>query len=498
MRPATPLRQLFILALPVAFTLLLLAPAAAQEAAAPAAEVAPQLITDFDRVDAPVSPGGQLRLAEENAGGNTFARVTAPAGRPLRGQLVFSLRDDIRPGASGGFSFRVRAVGGRADARLLALDAGGRPILQRRLDLGPSDELQTVTVPWTRWRWGDDTGGSPAEVRRIGLRFEAPGGELHLDDLALTPPAAGGAGKEWLRHIAFGGRDARMAEADGLLVITDAVGGGEELTDADLTAILGRMRAARSFVRRLFADQVRPVEGASPAALIIFRRQEDFAAFFEALGNEWNVRIAPPSGGGLTVGNLAATTFDPKQGADRPVFLHESVHAVLGNDLRLLSGHDRHSWLHEGLASYVQLCLYPRSVDRRQLAGNFRKPIAPDGSGFFKPLGQVLGRRVPPRQYAQVGTLVAYLVDQKPQWLPIVARSLAAGGTAEEAFRACGTTPAEVQDAWMKWGADKVGEAGDAGAMLPVPPEFSQRPLAPAQPAPAQSRAALPPVLRHR
>jgi hypothetical protein len=468
MRPGNLLRYFLSAALFVAMVRCPLARAAQEPAGR-----GNQVVVDFDRVDAAASLSGQIQLAEAQADGNAFGRVSPRGGGPLRGQLVFTLPADLRPGDSGGFSLRVRAVGGAADARLVALDARKQVILQRRLDVAPSDELQVVTVPWTRWRWGDDVAGGPGEVRSIGLRFNAPGGEIHVDDLAFTAPAVPDAGKEWLRRVAFGGRDVRMAEADGLLVATDAVGGDAELTDADLAAILGRMRRARTLVRRLFADAVRPVETATPSSLLIFRRQADYVAFFESLGKEWNVQISPPTGGGLTVGNLAATTFDPKQGADRPVFLHESVHAIFATDVRLLSGHDRHSWLHEGLGSYVQLCLYPRSIDRRALAAQFRRPISADGKSFFKPLAQVLGRRVSPPQYAQVGTLVAYLVDQKPQWLPKVAASLAGGGTADDAFRACGVTLAELQDAWWEWGAEKTAGRGDAGALLPLPQEFS-------------------------
>ena len=114
-------------------------------------------------------------------------------------------------------------------------------------------------------------------------------------------------------------------------------------------------------------------------------------------------------------------------------------------------------------------------------ADNFRKPIPADGSGFFKPLNQVLAGRLATRQYAQVGTLVAYVVDQKPQWLPVVAETSSAGGDAETAFKKCGTTLPELQDAWMKWGAEKVGEVGDAGALLPVPPEFATPAASPAE-----------------
>jgi hypothetical protein len=470
MRSDTPDRNVLRLPLwAVSFALVLCPPAPAQEAAAPAAQV----ICDFDRVEAPVSLTGRLRLAETTAGGNAFVRVTAPDGESPRGQILYFLPDVARPGQSGGFSFRVRSVGGAADVRLIAADARGRVLLQRRLKVEAADTLQTVTFPWTQWRWGDDACGPPAEVRRIGLRFVSDGTELQLDDLALAAPVPGGGGREWLRKVAFGGRDVRMAEGDGVLVATDAVEGDAQLTDADLTRVLGRMRAARKLVRRLFGDAVRPIGGATPPALLIFRHPADFPGFWDAAGTEWNVKITPPAAGGYSVQNIATSTFDPRQGADRPVFLHEGLHAVFAEDVRLFAGHDRHSWLHEGLGTYVQLSVYPRSIDRRALAENFRRPIAADGSGFFKPLDRLLAGRVGTRQYAQLGTLVAYLIDQKPQWLPVIARTLGDGGTAEQAFQQCGTTLPELQDAWMKWGAEKVGADGDAGAMLTLPEEFA-------------------------
>jgi hypothetical protein len=440
---------------------------------------APQVSADFDTLRPPVSVSGALRIADSTADGNAFVRATAPGNGRL-GEVTYVLPPGLRPERFGGFSFRARAVGRVAGVRLIARNEHGRVILQRRLELEPADAFSNVNVPWTQWWWAGDFGGAPSEVRKIGLRLDADGpAELDFDDLALPPAGAGRDGREWLRRVAFGGRDVRMAEADGLLVASDAVVGGEQLTDADLAQILRRMRAARAMVRRLFGDAVRPIDGPTPPALLIFRRHADYLRCFEFIGSEWNVVIKPPASGGYTVQNIAATTFDPEQGASRPVFLHESIHAVLANDVRLLASNDRHTWLHEGFASYLQMCLYPQSVDRRALAANFRKPIPADGSGFFKPLNQVLGGRLPTRQYAQVGTLVAYVVDQKPQWLPVIAEALSAGGDAEMAFGKCGTTLPELQGAWTKWGGEKVGRGGDAGVLLAVPPEFAARDAAP-------------------
>ena len=440
--------------------------------------LADQVITDFDKVKTGVSPGAGVSLADvKGDDGDTFLRVTAVGGGPAKGTAAFVLPAGVKPGESAGFAVQVRAKGAGAPAsiRWLALDESGRVILQRRYEVPAGDKFQDVSLPWTQWRWGDTAGGGPGEIRRVGFRVEEPADELHLDDLRLLGAGAnadanpGAAPKDWLRRVAFGDRDVRMAEGDGLLVATDAP---DQLADADLATILGRMRSVRAMVRRLFGDAVRPVVGSTPPSLLVFRQHNDFVRFFEAVGREWNVRVVPPMGGGMTLQNVAASVLDPKQGADRPVYLHESVHAVLANDVRLLTGNDHHSWLHEGLAGYVQLCVYPKSIDRKQLASNFSAPIKPDGSGFFKPLDGLLRKRVNTRQYAEVATLVAYLVQEKPQWLPIVAKELPDGRTAEQALRKCGTTVADLQAAWLKWGEAKVKDGGDASPILQLPPEF--------------------------
>ena len=70
----------------------------------------------------------------------------------------------------------------------------------------------------------------------------------------------------------------------------------------------------------------------------------------------------------MTIQNIASSVADPKQGAGRPVFVHESVHAVLANDVRLLAQRRPTLLAAGGLASYVQACVHPKSLDVNQLA----------------------------------------------------------------------------------------------------------------------------------
>jgi len=446
------------------------------------ATVPPRVLADYMIADAdtaqPAMNVGPVRVRIRKPDGDP-ATDSCYRISPLKaggsGTLVFVLPGDVDPSKFTGVaaSIRAAAVDDAANAarvarvRLVGLDQNNRIVLQRSLDLEPAAPENEVSLPWTKWRWGEPTFGGPSEVRKIGLRVEAvaPDQEVELDDLRFTEPAEGkdppAAGKQWLRRLAFEGRDVRMAEADGLLVATDAT---EGLTDADLLKILGRMRQARALVRRVFGDAVRPIDGAYPPALLIFREDEDHVGFFRRLGEEWNVGIAPPTNDGVTVHDIATGTFDPKQGANRPSYAHEAVHAVIGRDVRVAVGRNDTSWLHEGFASYVQLCVHPTSITRNPFPAEFARPIAADGSTFFKPLSQLLPSRVSTRNYAQLASVVAFLVEEKPQWLPVIARELAAGHDAEKALAACGSSVAELEKAWLAWGRVKFPRPDKAGA----------------------------------
>ena len=460
----------------------LLACFAAGPTAAPAR--ADRVIADADAVRPPLGRGNvTVRVGRSDDAAEPdrcyHISVNRAAGQ-TRGAVLFHLSEGLDPSKYSGVAVRLRAVAGPGGntlpvrVRLLGFDAGTRIVLQRRLDLEPGEAARDVSLPWTHWRWGEFRAGGPAELRRIGLRLEepAPGQQVELDDLRFTDypqgadPAAAGA--DWLRRLAFGNRDVRMAQADGLLVATDAT---EELTDADLAQILARMRRVRALVRRLFGDAVRPIQGPHPPALLIFRQRAEYRALCPRLGEAWGDPMPPPVTSGLTFQNISALPFDRRYGADRGLYTHETAHAVLANDVRLGNVSQRYDWLHEGVATYVQWLVHPRPPTRTPLPAAFARPIPPDGSGYFKPLESLMTGIVPRQSFMQLATVVAYLVEEKPDWLPVIARELVAGRTTPQALAACGTSVAELEKAWMAWGKEKFPlRQADNGAEAGKPP----------------------------
>ena len=439
--------------------------------AEPAAAPAGKVVADFERVRATTRTAGNVQSAEvpSGDGGNHFLRLTTVDNvAPLDGRVLFTLPQDLSAGDFAGVAVRIQSVGDKpATLRWLGVDAANRVVFQRKAEVAPGDDFRDVVLPWTHWRWGESFGGSPSDIRRLGFRVEG-GAELRVDDLRLIMPGETESPKDWLLRVAFARRPTRRAEADGLLVATDAV---DQLTDADLARLLSRLRVLRGAVRRLFGEAVHPVDGPTPPSLLIFSRHGSFLRFFEDAGREWNVRIIPLPLPGRTVQNIGSAVFDPKQGADRPVFLHESVHVVLANDLRLDGNILDHNWLHEGLAAYVQLCVYPDAVAPGKLPELFSQPIEADGRGF-EPLAELLRRRVNVAEYGQLATLVAYLAAEKPQWLPTLAEELVAGRNADQAFARCDTTVGRLEEAWLEWGRKRFVEA--RAADQPLLPEIEE------------------------
>lgn len=394
--------------------------------------------------------------------------------------------------ADGQFSFAARldAEGaGPVPLRWLAVDARGRTVRQAKMELKPDDAWQNVSVPLHRWRWGNDAVAAWADVRQVRIVVEGSAQRLSLDDVVVRPAdgasdgSTTGVGRsatapgesdavQWLTRVAFQGKPARAIEADGLLVATDVA--ADALRDEDLRRLLANSARARTLIRRLFGRAVRPIDDATPPALLLFAGPGGYRGFWDRVGDEWSANVVPPAAGGYTVYDIATSTFDPALGADRPVYLHESVHTLVAHDLRLLTGVDRHAWLQEAVANYVQLCVHPRSLAPGSYARAFAAgPNPPGGKGLFVPLGELLGRRVTPRHYAQLASVLAFMAEREPDWLPKIAAALADGEDIDAALKRCGTDVASLEAAWLAWGRATFPSGGpERPTHFKIPPEF--------------------------
>jgi hypothetical protein len=375
---------------------------------------------------------GSLRLAPTEAG------KTSAIWLPV---------DGIDPAKVGGIAVHLRAKAAEAPVRirLLARDARHRRIYQRQVKLENTDRWQAFELPLAQFRWAAILAGWQ-DTREIGLVVETKVDSVGIDEIRLLPAAAEKP-VDQLRRLAFEGRDSRSAEADGVLVATDAT---KQIAEADLQRTLGHARRARALIHRTFGDAVRPVGPPSQPAVLIFADRPAMAGFWQRMGTQWLVDIEPPTAGGYTVQDIATSNWDAKVGPDRPVYLHEAVHALLAHDVRLFTHHEKHWWVHEAVANYVQLCVYPRSLDGNTLGNGFRDGVADDG--FFQPLAKLLVRRGGDQNYAQLATVFAFLAEKHPDWLPVIGKTLAEDGTTADALKQCGSSFDQLQAEWLAWG----------------------------------------------
>ncbi len=410
---------------------------------------------------------GSLRITTPKAQeGRRHVRILLPRGVDLSGhdRLVSQLR--------------ARAPGAReVRLRWCAVDADNWIIFQRRFQITPGQEWIRLEQPLHLWRWGNLRVGDWSGVRSIVLQIESPVTSVEMDELGAIVGRRGAKSAlpagAWYQKIAFTGRNSRSLQRRDFFVATDAT---YEMTEQDLAAVIGRMEKIDAWVKRTFDKAVRPVLDGQPMAVLIFRRPREYQTFFRTLGEAWRVQIEPPDSAGYTVQDICASTYDHKHGVDRSHYFHELAHCVITRRLRLLTGVVSHSWLHEGMANYLELCVYPDSLDAGVYAKSFARPIARDGSGLFVPLADVLTRRVGLDDYAQLASVVAYLEAEKPSLLVQLVAGLREGKTTEAILKAAGTNFTALEAEWFAWGRKAYASGATRpvgwGRHFPVPKEW--------------------------
>lgn len=413
----------------------------------------------------------------EPARGAASWRLTRAGDAPAA--LVFALPAGVDAARWPALAWRLRAEPTTAALRLRwrALDDAGRPLFQRRVEHDAGLVWTRLEEPLALWRWADGTAGRWADVRGVALVVEEGPRRLWVDDVRLVGPPATGAARlppRRLDALAFPERAPWVGRGDGVRLV-------HALDDLpprdDLEALLARLEPIPRWLDRL-AGGAAPPPDPRPLTVLLHADRAAFEAFLGRLGAAWRAGIAPPRAGGYTLQDVPSVVWDAERGLDRPVILHEVVHAWAARRLGLIPGSPAHDWLQEGLANYLQLCLYPESLPAGTYGRLFARPIDPTGGGFFQPLERLTAERAGARRYAQLASVVAFLTAERPAVLAALIRGLARGRTAPAVLAAQGTSLAELQADWRAWGARSFPADGEpaagAGRRFPTPPEWGR------------------------
>lgn len=398
-------------------------------------------------------------------------KPTPKAGKTV--SITFPLPGGASPNGFASLScfIRVSAKAGQVGLRWLAEDADGKILFQRKFSAMKKDRWSRLFWPLVEWRWGNERAGDWTQVKSITLIVESEAQEIQIDELAFTGRQADNAQSDWLLKVAFGKKRHATAGEPPLLVASDAIQNSE-----DLDRITTHFKLIQAWMTRVLGDAVRPVEGDCPAGMLIFADAKDWQGFFTRLAAAWETSTVSPTGTGFTVQTYATSTYSNKYGWDRPVYLHEMCHALAARQLRLLNGMAGHWWLQEGLANYLQLCIYPSSLNHDEFAANFAKPIDQTGKGFFKPLKMLVIKDAGTQEYAQLASLIGYMIENKPQLLIDLIKCTADGKKIAEAFEKNNVSLDDLEKEWFEWGA-KTFVAGATqpagpGSFFPVPEEW--------------------------
>lgn len=418
--------------------------------ALPAGLEARRLEARVDR-ERPWAGQGSLRLTPDKA-----------AERPA---ISLPLPEGLDPSRARALAAHLRARNaGPLELRWTFADGRGRPLFVRPVKWEGGPSWTRVEWPLAHFRWGDQP-GRWQEVRRLTLVLEEAPDALWIDDLELVPAGPGQGpwlAPEELEDLA-GGRGRVSARLGPVWVSTP----GALPADAR-ERFQRRAEAVDAWLRGLApAGGAPPLDPPHPVPLLVFRDAPARARFLERLAVTWGARIVGGELPGLTLQDVATALASPA-GLDRPVNLHEVVHALAARALRVRSGDGPADWLQEGLAYYVQLALFPTSLGEPSFAAAFARDPGPGG---WTPLGELFSaeRGLPAGFDTQVASLVAFLALERPEWLRGLCAGLGAGQPTAAILTGLGTDPAGVQAAWLAWGRARYPAGSPTAPLPPLP-----------------------------
>jgi hypothetical protein len=365
--------------------------------------------------------------------------------------------------------------------RCFALDSSGKPLFQRLLDYNWRREYKSgewvhlieplMHFPWARGRVGDW-----AAARSLVITIEGELKAAWFDDISFTPGAEGKKSafptREWLQDLAFEKDEVRAVNSGDVWIVTGLL---EEISAEQLTTLLKKVSAARMWLKNSFGTAYRTADPGRPISVMILKTKGEQSNLFARLGASWKMQVMPSNAGGYTVLDIATIPPAPlgklRSPVDRPVYLHEAVHAMVGRDLRIVSGGEFTNWFQEGIANYIQLCVNPESLDRGVYVKNFAKAIDADGKSFFKPMKMLLTTPATSERYAQLASVVAFLAEKRREWLQGIAAGLGEGESIEKILPKMGVSFEGIEKEWVEWGRAAFKDEKGRG-IFETPQEF--------------------------
>lgn len=386
---------------------------------------------------------GVLEISDLREGGGGYVeRNVAPAD--WRGNAAVSLR--------------LKAAGeGPLELRLIAYGGGAPRAMLKRFTVEPGD-WKTLELPLKAFRPDNvDPLGSFDRVERIRIRWDKGPGRLALDELTLVPGQAGLRSSrptvEDRLSLAFPKGGGKAISGEHFVLLTDV----PLLQGEDGKKLLARLEEGLEALQERYGVPGAPAE---PAPLVVFREKGDYLAFPPRLGTWYGAIVPEPKSDGFTVLGVASSWFDAKQGWDRPVFVHEAMHAAIEPLLGIAC---TGNWLQEGLASAVQATIHPKSLSV-DLGTEFRN-LRDGKRSKFTFWKEALGQPHPPmRSYPQLITVFDFLREKhSAKWPAIWAAIRGLDGPVHEKAlpaiaRTVDSTPEALEAAWLAWGAAHYGK----------------------------------------
>ncbi|MBL9087886.1 MAG: hypothetical protein JNM10_12185 [Planctomycetia bacterium] len=392
--------------------------------------------------------GGEARSFEVRVTGSGDAEIALAfdAPRDWRGFDALVLRASVASGPAR--PMRVR----------LATGAAGEGGFVRRFRLAPGGPAETV-LPLRDFR--DDGRRVVGDFRRVG-RLRIGFDPIEGASPEALPPVRFGAVA--LRRGGDGERSCEPTPAERLAVAFPGGAGVAHagthvlmLTDApalrgdDGPRLVRRLDAACELAAATYGlDAGR----GAPAVLHVAADRDGYLACIARHAQHFAVGIAPPASDGYTVLRRAFSWYDAAKGWDRPVYVHETAHALLVEREGLACDGN---WVHEGFATALQARVHPASVTApwaRAFGALARREKSP-----FQPWDDALSDARPAlRRYVQLATIVDFAAAKHRDAMPRAwAAYRGAPGPFHEAkarplAEAFGTTPEALEAAWLAWG----------------------------------------------